>query len=97
MFAPFFMSNGKFCPPYCWITLLMVLLIVTWILKLTTEFANRISDAMFLGALGLVAGWLAIYTWYKKNVPDAPVLPAKKGRPSDSDFQKMMEDKLGNL
>lgn len=52
-------SNGKFQPPYFWITCLMLLVITTFVLRLFS-IAN-IDNSLLLGALGLVVGWCAVY------------------------------------
>jgi len=67
IFLAFFTSHGELCPPYIWATILMLMLITTWILKLTKIVGTRISDTFLLGAMGFVVAWVGIYSWSKKN------------------------------
>ena len=56
-------SDGKFQPTYLWVTLLMVLVVTSFIMKLVD--ASRLSDTAFIGILGFVVAWLSIYNFQK--------------------------------
>lgn len=68
---PFFFADGKFCPPYFWITLLLLYIIRFLDKRLdVNEMARlKITDSLILGLLAFVFSWLGVYTWYrlKKN------------------------------
>lgn len=68
-----FYSKNKFSPPYMWVTLMMILFLVTWILKLTLVIGARISDTLVIGLAGFIVAWLGIYNWAKHGGPKPPM------------------------
>ena len=61
----FFFSNDKFCPPYLWVTILMLAALTMIIMRLCN--VSHISDTLIIGVLGFVAVWLGLYNWDRKN------------------------------
>jgi len=55
----FFYSRNKFQPPYFWITVFCLLVVITIILRLANIAV--LSDTLILGMLGFIAGWIALY------------------------------------
>lgn len=58
------MKNNKIFPPYVWITILMVLVIITYVLDLCQVI--KISDTRLLGLFGFIIGWLGLYDIKKR-------------------------------
>jgi len=70
----FFYGENKFQPVYFWITLFLIMVLISFILKLTIVVYNFInnnpvdfSDTFTLGVLALVQVWAGIYNWNNKN------------------------------
>jgi len=61
----FFFSHDKFCPPYLWVTVLMICALTMIIMRLCDQ--SHISDTLIIGVLGFVAVWLGLYNWDRKN------------------------------
>jgi len=61
----FFYSDNKVQPVYFWITILMILIIITFTGRILDYF--DISDTLFLGLLGFVAAWIGLYNLNSKN------------------------------
>lgn len=64
---PFFFSEGKFCPPYFWITIFLIFIVRILLLRLDpkTMLILKIDDSLILGLLGFVFSWLGVYSWYR--------------------------------
>lgn len=52
--------EGKFNPPYFWITVLITLVVAMVIMRMWGNKGD-FSDTLILGVLGLVVGWCAVY------------------------------------
>lgn len=75
----FWTRNGKFFPPYFYIAILLIPLIVILFLKIgyTINFLTTpkalvalefpISDTLILGYLGFVLGWFGVWNKWGKN------------------------------
>lgn len=61
----FFYRGKDFQPPYFWITILMILVITAFIMKLTG--ATNLSDSFIISIVGFVATWIGLYNWNRKN------------------------------
>ena len=63
-FKSFFYAKNRPAPVYFWATVFCGLTVAMLILRFTgkTDF----SDALILGVLGFVLGWIALYN-YRKN------------------------------
>jgi hypothetical protein len=72
--SEFFMSKGKFKPPYFWITIFLITILQMVYLKMygPEKLAARISVQLILGCLGFVGVWLGVYTWFDKNRINPP-------------------------
>lgn len=55
----FFFSKDKFCPPYFWVTVLMV--IVVTMLTMRVLSIHSFSDVLILGMCGMVVTWCGLY------------------------------------
>ena len=61
----FFYRGKDFQPPYFWITVLMCLVVVSFVMKLCG--VPWLTDTMIVGVMGFVATWAALYNWNNKN------------------------------
>lgn len=61
----FFYRGNDFQPPYFWITVLMILVVVSFIMKLLG--IGKLSDNLVISAIGFVASWVGLYNWNRKN------------------------------
>ena len=61
----FFFSGDKFQPVYFWITLLMILIITAFIMRLCGIV--YIDNALLLGLCGFVSAWVVMYNINRKN------------------------------
>lgn len=61
----FFYRGKDFQPPYFWITILMILVVASFIMKLAG--VGKLSDNLIIGAIGFVTAWVALYNWNRKN------------------------------
>lgn len=64
-------SDGKFQPVYFWITAMMLLTIIAYVMRLCG--VKHIDNAILLGVLGFVAAWIGLYNMQKKNGGDGNV------------------------
>jgi hypothetical protein len=58
-------SDGKFNPPYFWVTILLLFAVINFVLKMIG--INIISDTLLISTQGFVLGWLGVYNWGKKR------------------------------
>jgi hypothetical protein len=58
-------SEGKFNPPYFWVSLLLLLAVINFVMKMTG--IDIISDTLLISIQGFVLGWLGVYNWGKKR------------------------------
>jgi len=82
--SAFFYSKGKFSPPYFWITMFLIPVLVSVWAKIIMSIVKFImsgykvvdlTETLILGLLGFVAGWLVIYNWQnvkRKSIGDLP-------------------------
>ena len=61
----FFYSEDKFQPPYFWITIFCILVVVAVILRFMER--SSLSDTLILGMLGFIAGWILLYNQQRKK------------------------------
>jgi len=73
IFKPFFLSRGKFSPVYFYVTLLMLFVFI--MLGMRLFGVGNFSDMLIIGILGMVVGWLAVFSVDRKNGNQPPVPP----------------------
>jgi len=61
----FFCSKGKFCPPYFWITVFLLVVLVMFTLRLFS--IGNFSDGIILGVLAFVEIWILLYDHNKRK------------------------------
>lgn len=61
-------ETGEIQPVYVWVTILMILLIITWFGRLfSPTWGTKITDTMFVALLAYIAIWLKLYNDDRKN------------------------------
>lgn len=63
IFKSFFFSKNKFQPPYFWVSVLTLLVVIMVIMRLFQK--GDFDNTLILGVLGLVVGWCAVYNTRK--------------------------------
>lgn len=65
----FFFSKGNFSPPYFWITVFCLLVVIAVIERLVPYLDKRLdlSDTLLLGMLGFILGWITIYNKFGQS------------------------------
>jgi len=64
----FFFAQGKFCVPYFWISIFLLLTVAIVLIRILSPLGEHnkenISDSLILGMLGFVVTWIGVYTWF---------------------------------